>query len=77
LPGFGAEEGVRSIAQERISRSEYRRREVDILFGIELLLHRWSLSEFVFDEEGQVFRDRKGRTVLSRHHADRDKLFGR
>jgi hypothetical protein len=77
LPGFGAEEGVRGIEQERIPRSEYRRREVEILFGIELLLYRWGLSEFVFDEAEQVFRDRTGKAVLSRHHADRDKLFGR
>jgi hypothetical protein len=62
--------------EEPISRGEYRRREVDILFEIELLLYRWDLSEFVFDEERQVFCDQDGRAVLSRRHAVRDRLFG-
>ena len=62
--------------EEPLSRGEYRRREVDILFEIELLLYRWDLSEFVFDEEQQVFCDQDGRAVLSRHHATRDRLFG-
>ena len=48
-----------------------------VLFGIELLLHRWGPSEFVFDEEEQVFRDRKGKALLSQPHANGDKLFGR
>ena len=60
-------EGERSM-----SRSEYRRRAREIHFEIELLLHRWGVSDFIYDEEGQVFRNREGRTVLSRHHADRD-----
>lgn len=60
-----------------ISRSEYRRRETEILFGIELLLHRWGLSDFVLDEREQVFCDREGREVLSRLHADRGRIFGR
>jgi hypothetical protein len=64
-------------AEGPIPRSEFRRRETEILFAIELLLHRWGLSEFVFDEEGQVFRDREGKAVLSRHHADHGKLLGR
>ena len=54
-------------------RSEYRRRETEILFEIELLLHRWGVSDFIYDEEGQVFRDREGRSVLGRHHTDRDR----
>jgi hypothetical protein len=60
-----------------LPRSEYRCRETEILFEIELLLHRWGVSDFIFDEEGQVFRDREGRTVLSRHHANRDRLVSR
>ncbi len=43
-----------------LPRSENRRRETEILFEIELLLHRWGVSDFIFDEEGQVFRDREG-----------------
>ena len=63
--------------EETTPRGEYRRRETEVLFGIELLLYRWGLSEFAFDEEGELFRDREGKVVLSRHHADRDRLLGR
>ncbi len=59
--------------ERSMPRSEYRRRETEILFEIELLLHRWGISDFIYDEEGRVFRDREGRTVLSRHHANRDR----
>jgi hypothetical protein len=62
--------------EEPISRGEYRRKETEVLFGIELLLYRWGLSEFIFDEERQVFCDQDGSAVLSRCHADRDRLFG-
>jgi hypothetical protein len=62
--------------EEPISRGEYRRKETEVLFGIELLLCRWGLSEFIFDEERQVFCDQDGSAVLSRHYADRDRLFG-
>ncbi len=51
--------------------------ETEILFRIELLLYRWGLSKFVLDEERQVFCDHDGRAVLGRHHADRDRLFGK
>lgn len=57
-------------------RDEYHRRETEVLFGIELLLYRWGLSEFAFDEEEEVFRNREGKVVLSRRHADRDRLLG-
>ena len=74
----GSEEG-RSAGnmEETILRGEYRRRETEILFGIQLLLYRWGLSEVAFDEEGEVFRDREGKVILSRHYADRDRLSGR
>jgi hypothetical protein len=62
--------------EEPIPRDEYRCRETEILFGIELLLYRWGLSEFAFDEGEHDFQDREGKVVLSRHHADRDRLFG-
>jgi hypothetical protein len=62
--------------EEPISRGEYRRNETEILFGIELLLYRWGLSEFVFDDERQVFCNQDGSVILSRHHADRDRLLG-
>jgi hypothetical protein len=70
------EDGQMGSAEEPIPASEYRRRETEILFGIELLLYRWELSEFILDEEAQIFRDRDGRAVLSRHCADRKRLFG-
>lgn len=63
-------------AEAPMARSEYRRREAEILFGIELLLYRWGLSHYVLDEREQVFRDREGRAVLSRLHADRRRLLG-
>jgi hypothetical protein len=53
--------------EEPISRGEYRRREAEVLFGIELLLYRWGLSEFTFDEEQQVFCDQDGRVEGSKH----------
>jgi hypothetical protein len=31
--------------------SEFRSREAEVLFEIELLLHRWGLSRFGYDEE--------------------------
>jgi len=43
--------------EEPISRGEYRRKETEILLRIELLLYRWGLSEFIFDEGRQVFCD--------------------
>lgn len=46
--------------EELISEDEYRRNETEILFGIELLLYRWGLSEFVFDDERQVFCKQDG-----------------
>jgi hypothetical protein len=58
-----------------LPRREYRRKETEILFEIELLFHRWGVSDFILDEEGQVFRNRERRTVLSRHHANRDRLL--
>ena len=63
-------------AQRPMPISEYRRRETEVLFEIELLLHRCGLAEFGFDEEEQAFRDRNGTVVLSRHYVDRDRLFG-
>lgn len=62
--------------EEPISRGEYRRKETEVLFGIELLLYRWGLSEFIFDVERQVFHDQDGRTVISRYHAERERLLG-
>jgi hypothetical protein len=62
--------------EEPISRGEYRRKELEVLFGIEMLLYRWGLSEFILDEERQVFCDQDGRAVLSRYDADRNRLFG-
>jgi hypothetical protein len=64
-------------AEAPMARSEYRRREAEILFGIEMLLYRWGLSDYVLDEREQVFRDGEGRAVLSRLHADRSRLLGR
>jgi hypothetical protein len=73
----GSKEGRIAVdVEEPMLRDEYHRRETEVLFGIELLLYRWGLSEFVFDEEEEVFRNREGKVVLSRRHADRDRLLG-
>jgi hypothetical protein len=50
-------------AERPTSRSEYRRKETEILFEIKLLLHYRGLSIFKFDDAEQVFRER-------------DRLFG-
>ena len=46
------------------------------VLGIEMLLYRWGLSEFILDEERQVCCDQDGRAVLSCYLADRNRLFG-
>jgi hypothetical protein len=61
---------------QHMSWAEYYRRETEILFRMELLLHRWGLSEFVFDDKEQVFRDRDGMIVLGHHYANRGKILG-
>ncbi len=48
-----------------------RRRERDALFLIEWVFWEEGFSEFVYDEEREVFLDGAGRVVLFRHYADR------
>ena len=48
-----------------------RRRQRDALFEIERVFWEEGFSEFVYDEEREVFLDGAGRVVLSRHYADR------
>jgi hypothetical protein len=48
-----------------------RRREREALFLIEWVFWEEGFSEFVYDEEREVFLDGAGRVVLFRHYADR------
>ena len=58
-----------------VPRKELRRRQRAALFTIERAFWEEGVSEFVYDEEREVFLDTEGRVVLSRHYADR-RLFG-
>jgi hypothetical protein len=58
-----------------VPRKELRRRQRDALFTIERAFWEEGVSEFVYDEEREVFLDAEGRVVLSRHYADR-RLLG-
>jgi hypothetical protein len=58
-----------------VPKKELRRRQRDALFTIESVFWEEGISEFVYDEEREVFLDVAGRIVLSRHYADR-RLLG-
>ena len=47
-----------------------RRRKREALFLIKRVFWEEGFSEFVYDEEREVFLDRAGRVVLSRRYAD-------
>jgi hypothetical protein len=51
-----------------------KRRQREALFEIERVFWEEGFSEFVCDEEREVFFDHEGNVVLSRHYADR-RLF--
>ena len=46
-----------------------RRREAEALYRFEMMLHKMGFSDFVYDEEEDLFRFRDGRFAYSRHHA--------
>jgi hypothetical protein len=58
-----------------VPRKELRRRQRAALFTNERAFWEEGVSEFVYDEEREVFPDAEGRVVLSRHYADR-RLLG-
>ena len=47
-----------------------RQRQAEALYNIEMLMRAGGLSEFVYDEEKDLFRFPDGRFAFSRHHAD-------
>ena len=58
-----------------VPKKELRRRQRAALFTIERVFWEEGVSEFIYDEEREVFLDAEGRVVLSRHYADR-RLLG-
>ena len=58
-----------------LPKTELRRRQRAALFTIERAFWEEGISEFVYDEEREVFLDAAVRIVLSRQYADR-RLFG-
>jgi hypothetical protein len=50
--------------------SEVRRRQAKSLYEIEMMLREEGLSDFVYDEEGDLFRFKDGRFAFSRRYAD-------
>ena len=47
-----------------------RRRAAESLYELEMLLREESLSDFVYDEEKDLFRFKDGRFAFSRRYAD-------
>ncbi len=54
-----------------------RRREAEALYKLEMMLREMDFSDFVYDEEEDLFRFRDGRFAFSRHHADTKLLWER
>ena len=53
---------------------ERRRRRANALYEFEMLLREEGLSDFVYDEEQDLFRFRDGKFAFSREWADVDLL---
>jgi hypothetical protein len=47
-----------------------RQRAAEGLYELEVLLREEGLSDFVYDEEKDLFRFKDGRFAFSRHYAD-------
>ncbi len=54
-----------------------RRREAEALYKFEMILREMGLSDFVYDEEEDLFRFRDGRFAFSRERADTKLLLER
>jgi len=52
-------------------------REAEALYKLEMMLRKMGFSNFVYDEEEDLFRFRDGRFAFSRHHADTKLLWER
>ena len=54
--------------------AELRRRRAKSLYETEMLFREEGLSDFVYDEENDLFRFEDGRFAFSRTHADKKLL---
>ncbi len=54
-----------------------RRREAEALYRFEMMLHGVGFSDFVYDEEENLFRFRDGLFAFSREQADTKLLWKR
>ncbi len=54
-----------------------RRTEAEALYRFEMILREMGLSDFVYDEEEDLFRFRDGRYAFSRERADTKLLLER
>ena len=54
-----------------------QRTEAEALYRFEMILREMGLSDFVYDEEEDLFRFRDGRFAFSRHHIDTKLLLER
>ena len=54
-----------------------QRREAAALYSFEMMLREMGHSDFVYDEEEDLFRFRDGRFAFSRHHLDTKLLLER
>ena len=55
----------------------YKLREAEALYNLEMMLRKMGISDFVYDEEEDLFRFRDGRFAFSRRHADTKLLLER
>jgi hypothetical protein len=54
-----------------------QRREAEVLYTFEVMLREMGFSDFVYDEEEDLFRFRDGCFAFSRHHVDTKLLWER
>jgi hypothetical protein len=59
------------------SRQLGRRTEAEVLYRFEMMLREAGFSDFVYDEEEDLFRFRDGRFAFSREQADTQLLWER
>ncbi len=55
----------------------HRRTEAEALYRFEMILREVGYSDFVYDEEEDLFRFPDGRFAFSRHHANTKLLLER
>jgi hypothetical protein len=58
------------LEQPEPSAPLHRHKEAEALYRFEMMLREAGLSDFVYDEEEDLFRFRDGRFAFSQHHID-------